>query len=63
MRTIEQRAAEQEDKWGRLTVKEKIGDWAFRHQYSLITASWALSLAAAGVIISRDRYQSIAQKV
>jgi len=63
VRAIEHHTAEEEDKWEGLTMKEKVGAWAFRHEYGLIMASWALSLGAAGAIISRNRYQSVAQKV
>jgi hypothetical protein len=44
-------------------VKEKIGEWVGRHQYSVVLGTWALSMGVAGTIISRNRYQSVAQKV
>ncbi|KAJ6486462.1 hypothetical protein C8R47DRAFT_1177606 [Mycena vitilis] len=50
-------------RWESMSTSEKIGDWAERHEYSLIVGGWALSLAAAGVIIGRDKYQTTAQKV
>ncbi|KAF9028617.1 hypothetical protein BDP27DRAFT_915460 [Rhodocollybia butyracea] len=36
---------------------------AKRHEYSIILGSWALTLGVAGAIISRDKYQTPAQKV
>ncbi|THV08190.1 hypothetical protein K435DRAFT_740117 [Dendrothele bispora CBS 962.96] len=53
----------EKDRWEAMTLKEKVGDWASRHEYSIIMGSWAASLAIAGGIISRDRYQTAAQKV
>jgi hypothetical protein len=52
-----------QEKWEAMTVSQKVGDWARRHEYSIILGSWALSLGVAGAIISRDRYQSTSQKV
>ncbi|KAJ7639382.1 hypothetical protein FB45DRAFT_905458, partial [Roridomyces roridus] len=50
-------------RWESLSTTDKIADWAKRHEYSIIVGGWALSLAAAGAIISRDRFQSTAQKI
>ena len=44
-------------------MRQKIGDWAVRHEYSIILGSWALTVALAGSVIMRDRYQSLPQKV
>ncbi|KAG1744497.1 hypothetical protein EDD22DRAFT_919326 [Suillus occidentalis] len=60
---LDREAAEEEARWNALTTKEKIGDWATRHQYSIILGSWVLSMAVAGGIISRDRHQTIPQKI
>ncbi|KAG2129553.1 uncharacterized protein EDB93DRAFT_1182289 [Suillus bovinus] len=60
---LDREAAEEEARWRALTTKEKIGDWATRHQYSIILGSWALSMAVAGGIISRDRHQTLPQKI
>ncbi|KAJ3788154.1 hypothetical protein GGU10DRAFT_385183 [Lentinula aff. detonsa] len=49
--------------WDAMTPTQKLGDWARRHEYSLIMGSWALSLGVAGALISRDKYQTPAQKV
>ena len=43
-------------RWEELSTRDKLADWADRHQYSLILGGWASSLAFAGAIISRDRY-------
>nr|GAT51235.1 predicted protein [Mycena chlorophos] len=50
-------------RWEQLSVKDKVADWASRHEYSIIVGGWALSLVAAGAIISRNRYQTTAQKI
>ncbi|KAJ7098691.1 hypothetical protein B0H15DRAFT_821870 [Mycena belliarum] len=50
-------------RWEQMTMSDKVADWASRHEYSIIVGGWALSLAVAGGIISRDKYQSTAQKV
>ncbi|ESK95087.1 ynr018w-like protein [Moniliophthora roreri MCA 2997] len=51
------------ERWASLSFKDRVSDWASRHEYSIIMGSWALSLAAAGAIISRDKYQTVPQKV
>ena len=58
----EQEHAEQE-RWKALSTKEKVGDWALKHQYSLILGSWAASMGVAAAIIMKDRHQSTSQKV
>lgn len=60
---LDREAEEEQVRWEALTTKEKIGDWATRHQYSIIVGSWILSVAVAGGIISRDRHQTLPQKV
>ncbi|KAJ7118558.1 hypothetical protein C8R43DRAFT_1036059 [Mycena crocata] len=50
-------------RWQGMSTGDKITDWARRHEYSIIVGGWALSLALAGGIISRDKYQTTAQKV
>ncbi|KAJ6610428.1 hypothetical protein B0H10DRAFT_2060756 [Mycena sp. CBHHK59/15] len=46
-----------------LDAREDVANWASRHEYSIIIGGWALSLALAGGIISRNKYQTTAQKV
>jgi len=50
-------------RWERMSTGEKVADWAQRHEYSIIVGGWALSLAVAGGIVSRNRYQTTPQKV
>ena len=52
---LEERQSAEEARWEKLSKTDKIGEWAERHQYSLIMGGWASSLAVAGAIISRDR--------
>ena len=47
-------ASREQARWERLSGKEKIADWAVRHQFSLITGSWAASMLGAYAWISRD---------
>ncbi|KAH7915575.1 hypothetical protein BJ138DRAFT_1141629 [Hygrophoropsis aurantiaca] len=60
---LDREVAEEQARWAALSMKEKVGDWAVRHQFSIILGSWALSMAVAGGIIARDRHQTIPQKV
>ncbi|EGN94433.1 hypothetical protein SERLA73DRAFT_144168, partial [Serpula lacrymans var. lacrymans S7.3] len=60
---LDKEAAEAEARWNALSTKEKVKSWAIQHQYSIILGSWALSIAAAGGIIARDKHQSLPQKV
>lgn len=55
--------AKEDARWESLSTKDKISDWASRHEYSIIMGSWALSLAAAAAVISRDKYQTGPQKI
>ncbi|KIK67606.1 hypothetical protein GYMLUDRAFT_256478 [Collybiopsis luxurians FD-317 M1] len=60
---LNERERQLQQKWETMTPRQKISDWASRHEYSIILGSWALSLGVAGAIISRDKYQSPSQKV
>ncbi|KAF9266269.1 hypothetical protein L218DRAFT_1075240 [Marasmius fiardii PR-910] len=60
---LTEKEAKEQNRWDSLSTADKISDWASRHEYSIIMGSWALSLAAAGAIISRDRYQTGPQKI
>jgi len=62
-KALSDQASHEAEKWVSLSIKEKMGEWAYRHQYSIVLGTWALSMGVAGAIISRDRYQSTAQKV
>ncbi|KAF5332013.1 hypothetical protein D9758_014573 [Tetrapyrgos nigripes] len=60
---LSEKERQEKAKWESMTWQQKVGDWTSRHEYSIIIGSWASSLAIAGGIISRDRYQTAAQKV
>ena len=53
---MDEKEFEEETRWQKLSLWDKIGDWSYRHQYSLIMGSWATSLAVAGTIISRNEF-------
>ena len=57
----EEQAAQK--RWESLSTREKIGDWALKHQYPLILGSWAASMGVAAAIIMKDRHQTTSQKV
>lgn len=56
MRILDEKAVQEDARWTALSVKDKVGEWADRHQYTIIMGGWAASLALAGLIISRDKY-------
>ena len=47
-------ATREQERWEKMSAKEKISDWAIRHQYSLITGTWAASMLGAYGWVSRD---------
>ena len=53
----------EQQRWESLSTREKVGDWALKHQYPLIVGSWAVSLGVAAAIIMKDRHQTTSQKV
>ncbi|KAI0677103.1 hypothetical protein C8Q78DRAFT_987566 [Trametes maxima] len=57
----EERVAE--SRWQALDTKAKLKEWAIQNQYKVILGSWAASMALAGAIVMRNRYQSTPQKV
>ncbi|KAF8915240.1 hypothetical protein CPB85DRAFT_1433152 [Mucidula mucida] len=63
IRLLDQQEVKLEEHWESLTVKQKIIDWANRHEYSVILGGWVASIGLAGTIISRDKLQSTSQKV
>ncbi|KAG5339168.1 Altered inheritance rate of mitochondria protein 38 [Termitomyces sp. T112] len=63
VRFLHNKQMTEDSRWEELTTRDKLADWAERHQYSLILGGWASSLAFAGAIISRDKVQTTAQKV
>jgi hypothetical protein len=63
VRILDHKEASAIQRWDSMSLGEKVGDWSFRHQYSIIFGGWAGSLAAAGLVISRNKYQTYPQKV
>ena len=55
LQLIDEKTEAEKLRWQQMTPKEKLGEWAARHQYSIIFGGWASSLALAGAIISRDK--------
>ena len=41
-------------RWEALTTTQKISDWAGRHEFSIIGASWAASIIGSYAIVSRQ---------
>ncbi|PPQ83129.1 hypothetical protein CVT25_003706 [Psilocybe cyanescens] len=63
LRILDEREIQAMKKWDSMSLSDKIGDWSYRHQYSLIMGGWAGSLAIAGAVISRQKYQTYPQKI
>ncbi|PPQ66732.1 hypothetical protein CVT26_009533 [Gymnopilus dilepis] len=63
LRVMDEKELERMKRWDAMTPWQKISDWSWRHQYSLIMGSWAASLGLAGLIISRNKYQTYPQKI
>lgn len=55
VRLLDDKEVQEAKMWDRMSLSQKIGDWGFRHQYSIIMGGWAGSLAIAGAIISRQK--------
>jgi len=53
----------EQSRWNALGNKEKLKDWAIRNQYRIILGSWTASMAVAGVIVFRNKYQTLPQKI
>ncbi|EDR12278.1 uncharacterized protein LACBIDRAFT_311516 [Laccaria bicolor S238N-H82] len=63
VRILDEKQLRDEKRWQSLTLTDKVGDWAARHEYSIILGGWAASLGLAGAIISRNKYQTYPQKI
>jgi len=63
MNELQREEAEENKKWSALGTKDKIRQWATQNQYKVIMGSWAVSMAAAGLLVWRDKHQSPAQKI
>lgn len=53
---MDEKEIEAETRWQKLSFWDKVGDWSYRHQYSLIMGGWATSLGIAATIISRNKF-------
>jgi len=53
---MDEREFEAETRWQKMSFWDKVGDWSYRHQYTLIMGGWATSLSVAGAIISRNKF-------
>jgi hypothetical protein len=53
---MDEREFETAMKWQNMSFWDKVGDWSYRHQYTLIMGGWATSLSVAAAIISRNKY-------
>ncbi|KAL7282302.1 hypothetical protein PYCCODRAFT_1438735 [Trametes coccinea BRFM310] len=60
---LEREERADEEYWKTLDTKAKFKEWAMRNQYKIILGSWAASMAIAGTIVMRNRYQSTPQKI
>ncbi|RXW25454.1 hypothetical protein EST38_g451 [Candolleomyces aberdarensis] len=63
IRVLDEKELQAARRWDNMTLSQKIGDWSFRHQYTLIMGGWAGSLGIAAAIISRNKYQTYPQKI
>ncbi|EGO02377.1 hypothetical protein SERLA73DRAFT_178283 [Serpula lacrymans var. lacrymans S7.3] len=60
---LDRKAEAERQRWGEMNVKDKVAEWASKHQLSVIAGSWALSMAVAGNIIMRDKLVPTPHKV
>ncbi|KAF8638599.1 hypothetical protein AX17_002140 [Amanita inopinata Kibby_2008] len=63
VRLLDEKQLRDEMEWQKMSTRDKVAEWADRHQYSIILGGWAASLGIAGAIISRNKYQTTPQKV
>lgn len=55
---LERREHEEHERWSVLSRKDKVAEWAAKHQLSVIMGSWATTMVVAGSVIMRDPYVS-----
>jgi len=60
---LEEEEHAEQRRWEALSTREKVSDWAVKHQYPLIVGSWAASMGVAAAIIMKDRHQTTSQKI
>lgn len=44
----------EQERWDKLNTKDKLLDWAGRRRYTIVGASWALSMAVSFGIVMRN---------
>jgi len=60
---LDDAARREQARWDSLDNKGKLLDWAARRRYTIVGASWALSMALSFGIIMRNPYLSFSQKL
>jgi len=60
---MDEQARREAERIANLDQNEKWLDWARRRRYSIVGASWALSMAIAFGVVMRNPYQSLPQKL
>ncbi|KIY52517.1 hypothetical protein FISHEDRAFT_69781 [Fistulina hepatica ATCC 64428] len=60
---LEEKQRQEELRWSRLSMTQKVKEYCADHTYTLIVGGWAGSLALAGSILWQDKYMTKAQKV
>jgi len=60
---MEQVARSEQERVARLGTKDKMMNWAAERRYSIVGASWALSMAIAFGVVMRNPYQTFPQKI
>ncbi|WRT63270.1 uncharacterized protein IL334_000173 [Kwoniella shivajii] len=62
-RELDREAQIEHERWQNLSTVQKGTDWAGRHKYGLVGASWVGSLGLAWGLVSRNKLQTTSQKV
>ncbi|KAG1752485.1 uncharacterized protein EDB91DRAFT_1102875 [Suillus paluster] len=60
---MERRVEEERARWATLSPKDKIAEWAAKHQLSVIVGSWALTMGLVGSKVMRDPLMSMPNKI
>lgn len=55
--------AREQRHWDSLDFKEKVKDFAARHQYGIILGGWALSMGISFGLVAANKYQTMPQKI
>ncbi|WWC90139.1 uncharacterized protein L201_005072 [Kwoniella dendrophila CBS 6074] len=62
-RELDREAQIEHQRWQNLSTISKFGDWAARHKYGLLAASWVGSLGGAWALVNRNKFQTTSQKL